>query len=127
YHHLVLYHHLADQAVREGRSHPDRHVGTRLETVRFHGGKVQSLILRRSADPLTPRFVLPFNHYFECLADVLPIPALLYSTLLFEQYSQAPRLLLVRNRIMHCDRWRVRTRRIFEGKDPVIFNFVKKR
>src|SRR5579872_6277836 len=120
-------HHLTDQTVRQGRGYTHWYVAAWLETLAGRRYEVQCLILRCPSEPLAAGFVPPFNHYFNCLTEMLLVSALLDLALFFQQSCQTPRLFFVGNCIVHFDRRRIRTRRILEGKHRVILHFTQQR
>src|SRR5579872_912377 len=120
-------HHLTDQTVRQGRGYTHWYVAAWLETLAGRRYEVQCLILRCPSEPLAAGFVPPFNHYFNCLTEMLLVSALLDLALFFQQSCQTPRLLFVGNCIIHFDRWRIWTRRILEGKHGVVLDFIEQR
>src|SRR5713226_9669674 len=90
------HHHLTQKAVGEGCGHAHRNIAARFEIDLFRRNEIQGLVLRGPPDPLLPRLVLPFHHYFKLLAFVLLISALLNRPLFFQQHRQPARLLFVR-------------------------------
>src|SRR5215472_7837050 len=117
----------AYQAVGKTRGHPYRQVAACSGKNRLRGGKVQRFVLRGAAYDLSARPVVTFNHYFKNFSYVSAVVLSLDLPLAFEQDLQALGFHLVRDRIRHVYGRRIRARRILEGKNAIVLDFMQKR
>src|ERR1019366_72701 len=88
----------AQQAVRKCLGHKHRHIAADLWFLTVAQHEVKRLVLRGTADHLSPGRVLPFHHDFHHLSHMTPVGYALNLALMFLQNLQAARLLSVRNR-----------------------------